>query len=259
MNITKKILNKKYFDKQNQILKLSLKTYKDVNSFFKKVIIFGLPLIIIFPFLPLLLLDSGLTYYELVKLEKSLNLTVAIFFFPLIAIFVHRHIILKEEKYQSWYFIFGFFKLRYWKFILNSILLMIIFWSILMLTLSVASKISFILFLLAFPIGIYVQSRLSLCFPLIATNKKGWFIKSFILTKNLGLSLPLAYFAIFLPIIFFQALISIIITISDYAFYSDIIPIYIIGVIDVFLRLYTVSLLATFFSNVYLIVKEDQL
>ena len=83
MNITKKILNKKYFDKQNQILKLSLKTYKDVNTFFKKVIIFGLPLIIIFPFLPLLLLDSGLPYYELVKLEKSLNLTVAIFSFHL--------------------------------------------------------------------------------------------------------------------------------------------------------------------------------
>ena len=34
-------------------------------------------------------------------------------------------------------------------------------------------KISFILFLLVFPIGIYIQSRLSLCFPLIATNKKG--------------------------------------------------------------------------------------
>ena len=112
--------------------------------------------------------------------------------------------------------------------------------------------------MIVLPLALYVQARLSLCFPLIATNQKGWILKSFKLTKNLGLTLPIAYYIVVLPLVFFQAFVLTAITTSGSSLLSDVIPIYVISIIQILLKLYTTTLVAVFFSNVYLIVKEDQ-
>ena len=65
--------------------------------------------------------------------------------------------------------------------------------------------------------------------------------------------MPLAFFSISVPIIFLQGFFMVIMT-NNIPF--DVLPIFLIGIIEVILRIYMVSLLATFFSKVYLIVTK---
>jgi hypothetical protein len=256
--------NGKKFDQQNQIIRkqilsLSFETYKIVNSIFYKIFIFSLPLIIIFTLYPLMFLDTELPYYELARIEKSIGLSIGLFFMPIVAIFVHRKILLNEEKFASWYFLLSFFKGRYWKFILNTFLFLFIYWVGLMFFLIIGKSNNYNFFFYIFIIGLililYLQARLSLCFPIIATNQKGWIIKSFKLTQNLGFNLPVAFFSILLPIVFTQTFLAVIIKQHNISF--DLLPLLLIGFIEILLRIYMISLMAVFFSKVYMIVTNS--
>ena len=252
-------IDKDIFKIRKQVLKLSLETYKTVNSIFSKVIVFSLPLIILYSLYPFIFLETNLPSYEIAKIERAIGLFFGLFFMPVIAIFVHRHILLKENNYASWYFLLSLFKGRYWKFMVNTLFFFILYWSMLMSILIVIGN-SYNSFFFIFFIGLsfilYLQARLSLCFPIIATSQKGWIIKSFQLTKNLGWSLPVAFFSISIPIIFLQSFLMVVVTTNNFTF--DVIPIFLISLVEIIFRIYMISLLAAFFSKVYLIVTQNK-
>ncbi|MDB9771969.1 hypothetical protein OAC11_04100 [Alphaproteobacteria bacterium] len=258
---TDKVLDKDNSYIRKQVLKLSVETYKTVNSIFGKVITFSLPLIILYSLYPFMFLETNLPSYEIAKIEKAIGLFFGLFFMPVVAIFVHRHILLKEENYASWYFLLGLFRGRYWKFMINTWFFLIMYWLMLFSIIIVSGKsynLPFFVIFIWLALILYLQARLSLCFPIIATNQKGWIIKSFKLTENLGWSLPLAFFSILLPSILIQTFLLVLFQINFNNYTFDIIPIFLIGIFEVILRIYMVSLLAVFFSNVYLIVTKSK-